>query len=175
MRVAGRTLSREGLNVELRCFSPTCPPRGPRGWGCWAPRFRPVRHHDLVSLVSVTNSYCKFGVGGAHSPSFLGEDSYSLYTFGRRLSLGWTASSFLPPPFLLSSLWPVQYQNVASHSKADPPSCTSTQWSSSLHKTKAHPPDSSTHPEGVSRPIGRKSTLWLSTFARVPLRLPPSS
>ncbi|KAM5537442.1 hypothetical protein V8D89_008961 [Ganoderma adspersum] len=34
----------------------------------------------------------------------------------------------------------------------------------------------SSHPaQGVSRPVDRKPTPWLSTFAHVPLRLPPSS
>ncbi|KAM5540630.1 hypothetical protein V8D89_005661 [Ganoderma adspersum] len=43
-----------------------------------------------------------------------------------------TASSFLPS-FLLPSLWPVQYLNVASHGKADPPSPPA------LHKVSAAP------------------------------------
>ncbi|KAI1789695.1 hypothetical protein LXA43DRAFT_1019936 [Ganoderma leucocontextum] len=42
MRVAGRTLSREGLNVGLGCFSPTCPRRLWRGRGRWAPHHRRI-------------------------------------------------------------------------------------------------------------------------------------
>ncbi|KAI1792248.1 hypothetical protein LXA43DRAFT_1007278 [Ganoderma leucocontextum] len=47
MRVAGRTLSCEGLNVGLGCFSPTYPRRLYRwGRGLWAP------HHRRVSPLS---------------------------------------------------------------------------------------------------------------------------
>ncbi|KAI1787332.1 hypothetical protein LXA43DRAFT_1029593 [Ganoderma leucocontextum] len=42
MRAAGRTLSREGLNVGLGCFSPAYPRRLWRGRGRWAPHYRRV-------------------------------------------------------------------------------------------------------------------------------------
>ncbi|KAM5537440.1 hypothetical protein V8D89_008959, partial [Ganoderma adspersum] len=97
MWVVGRTLLSEGSNVELGCFSPKCPSRGPRGRGSgWAPRYRLWRRR-----CPLTNP-------------------------------------------------------LSSHSFSSPFSILCGAFNS------------------VSRPVDRKPTPWLSTFARVPLRLPPS-
>ena len=80
-----------------------------------------------------------------------------------------------PPPFsLLSVTCPTS--GLLSCSMADPTPGTFNSLRSPLQKRSTRLLNSSTHPtQGVSRPVGRKSTQWPSTLARVQLRLPPSS
>ena len=74
---------------------------------------------------------------------------------------------------LLSGTCPTP--GLLSCSMADPTPRTFNSLLSSLQKRSTHLLNSSTHPtQGVSRPVGRKSTQWLSTFAHAPLRLSPS-
>ena len=81
---------------------------------------------------------------------------------------------FSPPFSLLSVTCPTS--GLLSCSIADPTPRTFNSLLSSLQKRSTHLLNSSTHPtQGVSRPVGRKSTQWQSTFARVLLRLLPSS
>ena len=76
----------------------------------------------------------------------------------------------------LSSLWRVQHQDCCHTAWLTRHHVRVHQLLSSPWKTQTHLLDPSIHiAQGVSRPVGRKSTQWLSTFARVQLRLPPSS
>ncbi|KAI1789738.1 hypothetical protein LXA43DRAFT_556066 [Ganoderma leucocontextum] len=109
MRVAGRTLSREGLNVGLGCFSPhVLAVSGGDG----AAGHLTIDAYVALSSSAIfpsANPLLSDCVGGAHSPTLLGTSS-RIPPDGCRSS-SWRTGVF----FSLSSLWRVRYR------MADPP------------------------------------------------------